>query len=403
MSDTHPQDGGDYSYQDDPSDPPEEGARKTATNSSQIIIPTLTELTFVMETKPNANTIEAKVKTLLTALLKDIPEFHLTQGLIWPFKKDSKLPPISALKINQCSSIQQYFHFIVNPKSIHGKLRIGLPTNTDLGKLKQTGSPLRGNLTQLKCSWNTTTLESLEVTTPIFLYGIPTYGIDLKELTQDFASVCKIDLNQDNIFLQPSQLTRSKTSTWVIFLKCAITSAQRIVDSIALNLPLAQGTLAPHRLTSRVKAMVLISKYHPELAPEDIVLAMEEQSKLLKEVQDVTFTDCDSVDKPFILNNKQVTLRMVIHELKRKAHTLVHNIRQDTPNTITITIVKEKEHQEIFIDKINNLMKHLKDKGILHTLTGYPDIPQCTKAKTEVRDYYNKAIRQTQQIGGTTN
>ena len=278
MSDTHPPDGGIYAFEDGPPDTPGEGARKTAKNSPQINIPVLTELTFALETKLNPSTIEAKAKSLLAALLKGTPEFYLSQELIWPFHKDSNLPPISAMKITQCTAIQQYFHFAVNPKSIHGKLRICLPPGVDIQKLKHTGTPLRGNLTQLKCAWNITTLESLDTTTPIFLYGIPTWGIDYKELTQDFASACQIDLNRDNIFLLASQITRSKKTDWVIFLKCATTSAQRIVDSIAANLPLAQEKLAPHRLSSRIKAMVLLSKYYHELVPDDIILAIEEQS-----------------------------------------------------------------------------------------------------------------------------
>ena len=400
MSDIHPQDGGDYSYEDDPPDLPEEGVKKTATNSSQIIIPTLTELTFLMDIKPNPSTIEAKVKTLLTALLKGTPEFHLTQELIWPFHKDSNLKPISAMKITQCSAIQQYFHFTASTKSIHGKLRIGFPTHTDLGKLKQIGSPLRGNLIQLKCSWNTTTLESLDVTTPVFLYGIPTRGTDLKELTQDFASACEIDLNEDNIFLQASQLTRSKKTAWVIFLKCATASAQRIVDSIAANLPLAQENLAPHILTSRVKAMVLLSKYHNELEPDDILFAIEEQSNLLNELHEVTFTDCDSVDKPFILNRRQVTLRTIIHDFKRGTLSIVHNIRQETTTTISITILKE--HQAILMAKFQSIMEHLQSKGMLLSLTGHLEIPQL-KAKTITGAYYNKSARKSQQIIGEKN
>jgi hypothetical protein len=395
MFNTHPQDGGNYAYDDGPPDTPEERARKTAANSPQIIIPLLTELTFVIDTKLNPSTIEAKVKALLTALLKDTPEFHLTQGLIWPFHKDSNLPPISATKINQCTAILQYFHCTVNPKSIHGKLRIRLPTGVDLPNLKKTGTPLRGNLAQLKCSWNITTLESLDTTTPIFLYGIPTWGIDLKELTQDFASACQIDLNQDNIFLLASQLTRAKKTEWVIFLKCATSSAQRIVDSIAANLPLAQQNLASHRKSSRIKAMVLLPKYHPELVPEDILLAIEEQSNLLKELHEVTYTDCDSVDTPFILNQRQVTLREVIHDFKRETFPLVHNIRQETANSISISIVKE--HQAIFMAQLDGIMNHLKGKGMLWSLTGHTEIPQLA-AKTSTRAYYNKSAGQRLQI-----
>ena len=391
--------------EEEPLDKPVKGGVETVENTA-FSSPTLTDLKFITDKLPNSSNIEEKLVKDIKDIFQSVVEFKGHPQLLWPFDQESALPPIPFTDLNK-RNVSSYYHYEASHNQIQGKLRISIPPITNMGKLKMTGSPLLTTLAKHRAYWFITTLETTDNASPLFIYGIPTKGVEIKELTNDIAKYCNLDTTKTPFFLKVSNYTYKKVTTSVIQLQCQLSSAQHILDNIAKHLPSIQAQMTSSTKTiSRIKCMVLEHRFHKCIDLEVKRQALLEQKALMDNLDKLNFMGFTNIDTPFPTVQGHKTVREILYHLKRDGRVIVHNIQiHPTIDKIAIWTTKDNDDKVYLQNILKKLFDSLEANGDLLQETGSNQRPRRPTdpalAQPETRAYFARP-KETEPISQET-
>ena len=123
---------------------------------------------------------EDKILTRINSLLSKAALKHTT--CIIPLQKMKNNLPITG-QLKDDNVLSKYYNYKIAPTQVVGLIKIQLPSTHSFTKWKRDNKNLLHHIQEEKIYWTTTNLQSLDTRFPLFLYNIPSTGIDLTALS----------------------------------------------------------------------------------------------------------------------------------------------------------------------------------------------------------------------------
>lgn len=329
-----------------PMEPSGEDGGNRLTRTTKIITTKLTIL------NPSKITRDSIVNIINETINKSNSSFYLLdQG-------EAYTPAIGALKDDE--SLPSYYKYASTKHRTVGILRIGIPIEQTFPQWKRSCTGLIAHLQAKQIYWEETTLESTAIRAPLFLYGIPTTGINLSDLHQ----MLKIQCNILNPFsLRVTTIKENDIAATCILVECDRANVKHVTESIfhgLLNSPMKNRAFTNHPI-SRAKPMTLAAgvPFFPSATTDSRVLALSEQEALQKRLVKIAYSNNSNIDIPFLFEgNANSTLRKLIYSLTiSEVKNIVHGIIQTQPGRVLITI--DRTHKSEILQKLTQLFKQV--------------------------------------------
>jgi hypothetical protein len=171
---------------DTPTDPQgEEGIKRTVRNSTFTIKTVTTRITFITTTNLSRKIIIKSINELIKTA------FGPNKASIYPLDRAGDQTPIEVLKKETPDKYSTHTASSSNHRTT-AILRIGIPATVTYPQWKRATDGLIPLLTTKAMYWEEAHLESISIWAPLFLYGVPTTGIDIKTLQQMLIDQCDI-------------------------------------------------------------------------------------------------------------------------------------------------------------------------------------------------------------------
>jgi hypothetical protein len=315
---------------DGPTDIQEKGGTELVPPSTKSV---RTRITINPTKEPGRDPVLKTINDLIKTA------FGPKMAVIHPLDMASGKTPVKILK--QDSSLLVYFTYTQSPfnNRITGVLGISIPSSLTFSKWKRMTPGLLTYMTSKQIYWEESHLESTEIRTPLFLYGVPTRGINLSELKMMLQSHCKIE---KQFSLKIRDIKEKGVSASCIIVECDQADIQFITEQMFLGIirnPIAQDDLIAHPI-SRITPITLASgqPFYSTCTKLTRVSALTAQNELNRGLVRIAYTNISSIDNPFLFRGHQQTLRNLIYNLTINGDKTVHGIVKTAPGRILIAM-----------------------------------------------------------------
>jgi len=259
-----------------------------------------------------------------------------------------------------------------------GHLRLCLPAGVTFARWKRSQPELLAYLQSNRITWSQTINADLNRhSISLFLYNIPTTGIDLSSLHQMITVQCNL---KSPIALRVSTITEQAAKGSCILVECDAKDVPHVTTQIFLGRigPMCNATYNDHPI-SRARPMTLSARaaLYPTYTKAHRLQAIIKQNELMKNLVRYAFVNVESVDNEFDFNGNTRTLRTIIYNgIVINGSKPVHGIVQTTPGKILISMSKINSSETL--NKLSKLFNHLGNipPSDLVTITGFPDRPR---------------------------
>ena len=355
----------------------------------------LTRLVFPLAPRAPTAKLLTRINSLISqaALSKNtciIPTDHAKDRFIvtGPFKNEQVLSNCFVHKTTRT-------HIV-------GLLKIRLPVDLSFTQWKRDNGSLLQHMQINKIYWTTTSLNSLDTRTPIFLYDIPSTGIDLQQLHHQITVQCTIECP---FALRASIVTEQPVTAPCIVVECDATDVQKVTTKMFMGLikPICNKLWTSHPI-SRAKPMTLSAgvPFYPTCTKICRLEALTRQRELMAKQIRFAFINVANIDTPFDFNNEKLTLRDIIYDkLQVKGTRPVHGIVETAQGRILISMDKTKATDTLA--KLELLFTTMGQMGpLLQDITGYADRPRRPNDPTLVHPQASAYIAKLTQSAATT-
>lgn len=330
----------------------------------------LTRLVIPREQRSIEERLYTRVNQLLyQATLK-------STATIVPLGKNN--PPLASIQqLNDDKSLSQFYDYKTTPTHVSGLLKFCIPSNQSFRSWRIAQPHLITYMKEQKIVWTSTTIDSIDTRSPLFIYNIPTTGIDIQCFQEMLVAQCNI---QCPIALRVRDIAEQQTKAPCILVECDKADVYHVTTSIflGLNSPMKQDAYYAHPI-SRAKPMTLSAgvSVYPTSTKECRIAALTRQRTLMNNQVRLAFVNVQSIDQPLLFNNESLLLRSIIFDrLTIEGQKTIHGIVFTTPNRILISM--DRIRQPETLKKLEDLFSYLSQLGQLELtkITGCQDRPR---------------------------
>jgi len=338
-----------------------------AAETPEILI---TKIQFILNKAPNNDSVPKMLQSLMKVA------FPNGEAAIYPLDTSIDYPAITAGQVNK-SSLEKYFDAWSHSKGLNVTLRVSIPNS--LSKFKRANKELWKYLQDKSIFWHEDALAyAKEQSTPVFLYGVPTDGLNLKELALQIASQC--GLEGTPFKLHAGNASWKETKSRVILVTCAKQDEKKVTNHIFDGLTKSVLKDETWRASPfpRIKPMTTRPIANHRLCKvTGIINALNDQAENIKTGMKVSYTQLGGLDMDIKQpNGDAVSLRKVFYSLSKDGKQTVYNIYRTGPGRVIFMI--NKHHIQDFTQKLELIFDSLQSQGYtsFEPITGYQDRPR---------------------------
>lgn len=329
----------------------------------------ITKIQFLLTKAPSNDSIPKMLQNLMKAA------FPNGEAAIYPLVSNPDHPAITADQINK-HSLGKYFDAWSHSKGLDVTMRVTLPVS--LTKFKRTHKDLWKYLQDKSIFWHEDALAyAKEQSTPVFLYGVPTDGLNLKELALQLANQCNLEGIPFRLHVGNGAWKDAKSR--VILVTCAKRDEKTVTHCLfdGLNRPIKDEAWRASPFP-RVKPMTTRPIANHRLCKvTGIINALNDQAEIIKNCMKVSYTQLGGLDTVIKQpNGDAASLRKVFYTLSKEGKQTVFNIYRTGPGRVIFMI--NKHHIHDFTQKLERIFDSLQEQGYssFETITGYQDRPR---------------------------